>query len=105
MAAPAAVCGSTIRRLDIETAANSSVAICEQLAWASHHAKRLEQKGKFACHDIVTVGADGKDHAMLSMPVEKLPLWLASIKGRGQRKPTIVVRNVVRSGLDDRLGY
>lgn len=49
------------------------------LAWQSQHPKLLSQRVKFNCHDMMTVGADGKEREMLSMPVEKLPLWLASI--------------------------
>lgn len=49
------------------------------LAWQSQHAKLLEQRSKFSCNDIVTTGADGKEYAMVCMPVGKLPLWLACI--------------------------
>ena len=44
------------------------------LAWQSQHPKLLAQRGKFNCCLMPTVGADGKEREMLSMPVEKLPL-------------------------------
>jgi hypothetical protein len=49
------------------------------LSWGSQHDKLMDQKTKFSCTDIATTGADGKIYEMLAMPVEKLPLWLASI--------------------------
>lgn len=49
------------------------------LAWQSQLHKLRDQAGRFNCHDIVTVGADGKAREMLAMPVAKLPLWLATI--------------------------
>ena len=49
------------------------------LDWSSQRVKLADQRQKFNCGDIATVGADGKEREMLSMPVEKLPLWLASI--------------------------
>jgi len=49
------------------------------LAWQSQHIKLREQADRFNCHDMVTVGADGKSREMLAMPVAKLPLWLATI--------------------------
>ena len=49
------------------------------IAWAAQHAKLQEQHTKFSCHDIVTTGLDGKNYSMLCMPVDKLPLWLATI--------------------------
>jgi hypothetical protein len=45
----------------------------------------MEQKGKFSCHLMMTTGADGKTYSMLSMQVEKLPLWLASISASTAR--------------------
>lgn len=49
------------------------------LNWAGQHAKLVEQTGKFACMDIHTHDATGRRQPMLSMPVAKLPLWLATI--------------------------
>lgn len=49
------------------------------LDWSSQRAKLADQREKFNYGDITTVGADGKEREMLSMPVEKLPLWLAGI--------------------------
>jgi P22_AR N-terminal domain len=49
------------------------------LDWAGQHAKLLEQKSKFLCMDIHTRDSLGREQEMLAMPVEKLPLWLASI--------------------------
>ncbi len=49
------------------------------LAGGSQHSKLLSSRGKFNCIDIGTLGADGKPREMLAMPIEKLPLWLASI--------------------------
>jgi hypothetical protein len=48
------------------------------LDWSRQHSKLLEQKAKFSCMDIHTHDAGGRLQEMLSMPVEKLPLWLAS---------------------------
>jgi hypothetical protein len=59
------------------------------LAWASQSVKLEDQKEKFNCYDIVTVGADGKEREMLAMPVEKLPLWLASINPNKIKSPTV----------------
>lgn len=47
--------------------------------WARQSVKLEAQKGKFNCCHMPTVGADGKTREMLSMPLDKLPLWLASI--------------------------
>jgi P22_AR N-terminal domain len=47
--------------------------------WSTQRAKLSEQTAKFSCGDIPTTGLDGKTYQMLAMPVEKLPLWLASI--------------------------
>lgn len=49
------------------------------LAWQSQLVKLREQADRFNCHDMVTVGADGKTREMLAMPVAKLSLWLATI--------------------------
>lgn len=49
------------------------------LGWGSQTQKLKDAAFKFSCSDIVTTGADGKSYQMLSMPVQKLPLWLASI--------------------------
>lgn len=65
--------------------------ICENmgLAWEGQRPKLLEQKEKFDCHDIMAIGADGRQREMLCMPVEKLPLWLASINPNKIKDPTI----------------
>lgn len=47
--------------------------------WARQSVKLVGHMEKFNCCHMPTVGADGKDRDMLSMPVEKLPLWLATI--------------------------
>jgi hypothetical protein len=62
------------------------------LAWQSQHPKLLDQREKFNCHDIMTVGADGKEREMLSMPVEKLPLWLASINPNKIKRPDVLAK-------------
>ena len=49
------------------------------LSWGSQHGKLLEQSDKFACTDIGMHDTTGRVQQMLAMPVEKLPLWLASI--------------------------
>lgn len=59
------------------------------MAWASQHPKLMAQKSKFNCHDIVTVGEDGKQRDMLCMPVDKLQLWLASINPNKVRDAVI----------------
>jgi hypothetical protein len=62
------------------------------LSWGSASQKLQRQRGKFSCFDIETTGADGKRYLMLAMPVEKLPLWLATInpnKVRADLRPKI----------------
>jgi hypothetical protein len=49
------------------------------LEWARQAAKLQDAGEKFNCVHMPTVGADGKSRDMLCMPLEKLPLWLASI--------------------------
>ena len=49
------------------------------MSWGSQRDKLTSQRKKFNCTDIGTVGADGKARQMLSIPVKKLPLWLATI--------------------------
>lgn len=49
------------------------------LNWAGQHTKLAAQSAKFNCMDIHTVDAAGRSYPMLSMPVAKLPLWLATI--------------------------
>lgn len=41
--------------------------------------KKLEADARFNCGHMSTVGADGRHREMLSIPVRKLPLWLATI--------------------------
>jgi P22_AR N-terminal domain len=64
------------------------------LNWASQSVKLSEQAAKFNCCDIATVGADGKPREMVSMPIEKLPLWLASIN------PTKIKNGIVRTKVE-----
>ena len=47
--------------------------------WGRQSKRLLEQEAKFNCRLMSTVGADGKRRDMLSIPLAKLPLWLASI--------------------------
>lgn len=49
------------------------------LDWATQQRKLSEQDGRFSCGHMPTTGSDGKTYQMLSMPVAKLPLWLATI--------------------------
>lgn len=49
------------------------------LDWASQTTKLSKSKEKFSCCDIATTAVDGKKYQMLTMPVAKLPLWLATI--------------------------
>lgn len=49
------------------------------LSWSTQQNKLKDQSAKFNCVHMNTVGADGKNREMLSMPVQRLPLWLASI--------------------------
>lgn len=59
------------------------------LAWQSQIDKLNAQPQKFNCHHIMTVAEDGKTRSMLSMPVRKLNLWLASINPNKIRRPDI----------------
>ena len=49
------------------------------LSWQVQQRKLQSQKRKFNCHHMVTVAEDGKNRSMLSIPLGKLSLWLASI--------------------------
>lgn len=49
------------------------------MSWGRQQAKLQAATQKFSCTLMGTTGADGKTYQMLSMPVAKLPLWLASI--------------------------
>ena len=49
------------------------------LSWGGQRDKLIAETQKFSCTDIRTTGRDGKEYKMLSIPVAKLPLWLASI--------------------------
>lgn len=49
------------------------------MQWPRQHARLIRQADKFSCTPKSTTGADGKQYEMLSIPVCKLPLWLASI--------------------------
>ncbi|WP_339774217.1 phage antirepressor N-terminal domain-containing protein [uncultured Thalassospira sp.] len=55
--------------------------VCDGMGidWSTQRKKLLSESGKFNCGHITTVGGDGKGRQMISMPVRKLPLWLASI--------------------------
>lgn len=55
--------------------------VCEGMGlnWAGQHTKLSDQKDKFTCMDIHTHDTLGRKQIMLSMPVRKLPLWLASV--------------------------
>lgn len=68
------------------------------LDWARQSVKLSEQASKFNCGDIATVGADGKARGMLSMPVEKLALWLASI-GRTPPEKSDMLESAIYSGF------
>lgn len=48
------------------------------LNWAGQHAKLVERQ-TLMCMDIHTHDTTGRKQQMLSMPVAKLPLWLATI--------------------------
>lgn len=48
------------------------------LNWAGQHAKLIERTN-LMCMDIHTHDSSGRMQQMLSMPVAKLPLWLATI--------------------------
>ncbi|HBU62416.1 MAG: hypothetical protein CMH91_15105 [Oceanicaulis sp.] len=50
------------------------------MSWGTQRNKLERQERKFNCVLMNTVGADGKERAMLSMPVRKLALWLACIE-------------------------
>ena len=50
-----------------------------EMSWGSQYTKLMACAEKFNCFEIETVGADGKVRDMLTMPVAKLPLWLATI--------------------------
>lgn len=49
------------------------------LSWASQTVKFNQNREKFNCFDIETVGADGKTRQMLCIPIKKLNGWLFSI--------------------------
>ncbi|WP_370736396.1 phage antirepressor N-terminal domain-containing protein [Beijerinckia mobilis] len=65
------------------------------MTWSSQSVKLSEQKEKFNCWHMSTVGADGKSREMLCMPVEKLPFYqqvenaieLVTLPGRGDVFP------------------
>lgn len=47
--------------------------------WAGQQRKLTNQSEKFSCRRMSTTGADGKSYDMLTVPVGKLALWLASL--------------------------
>lgn len=49
------------------------------LSWASQSVKLNQNRTKFNCFDIETVGADGKKREMLCIPIKKLNGWLFSL--------------------------
>lgn len=49
------------------------------LSWGSQRNRLMSQKAKFACVDINTRDSLGREQSMLTMPVARLPLWLATI--------------------------
>lgn len=49
------------------------------IAWPRQSQKLEDQKAKFACSHMVTHDSSGRKQVMLTMPVAKLPLWLASL--------------------------
>jgi len=49
------------------------------LSWPRQNDKLQEQQSKFTCSHMATRDSLGREQAMLCMPVDKLPLWLATI--------------------------
>lgn len=49
------------------------------LDWASQTVKLAKDGDRFNCCDITTVGADGRQRQMLSIPLRRFPGWLATI--------------------------
>ena len=49
------------------------------MSWPRQSAKLMEQEAKFTCTHMATRDSLGRQQAMLSIPLAKLPLWLASI--------------------------
>lgn len=49
------------------------------LSWPAQRVKLAESGDRFLCSDIATHDSTGRIQPMLSMPVAKLPLWLATI--------------------------
>jgi hypothetical protein len=62
------------------------------LAWQVQIDKLNGQPQKFSCHHIMTTGADGKTYRMVSMPVRKFNLWLATINPNKIRDPDVRAR-------------
>ncbi|WP_288061395.1 phage antirepressor N-terminal domain-containing protein [Rodentibacter caecimuris] len=62
------------------------------LNWGSQSVKLNQNRTKFNCCDIATVGADGKNREMLCIPIKKLNGWLFSLNP-----------NKVRADLKERL--
>ena len=71
--------------------------VCEgmSMSWGRQRKKIIEQGDKYSCGLMATTGRDGKRYQMLSMPVRKLPLWLASINPNrirdGEKRRRIVL--------------
>ena len=61
------------------------------LAWQSQGAKLRAQSERFSCNDIVSTGADGKQHEMTCIPLRRYPMWLETIN------PAKIPNQAVRS--------
>lgn len=73
-----------------------------RMDWARQFKKLNDQKEKFNCCLMSTVGSDGKWREMLSMPVQKLPLWMASInpnKIKDEEKRATIIRYQEESAI------
>ena len=62
------------------------------LYWAAQFVKLKNDREKFNCFDIETVGSDGKIRKMLSMPLKKLPGWFLTINPNKVKKE---IRDIV----------
>jgi len=57
------------------------------MSWGHQSTILREEAERSSCSEIRTTGQDGKTYEMLSMPVSKLALWLASINPKRIRNP------------------
>lgn len=62
------------------------------LNWKGQHERLVTQRVKFNCVDMHTTGSDGKRREMLCIPLQKLPLWLATVNPNKITNPTIRAR-------------